>query len=389
MNPKKYFLAALILTLLTALPAAATLTVYTDRNAWMSSIAGSAVTDDFSGETLGDHYTPFTTSQGVTFTALSGSPIAIQVLDGGLVNGSRELHFRDFNAGVGVMLPSDSNSKGIGFDYNTAIEPWTVQVGDRATVLPANSAGFIGYVDDAAPIVSFTLTGGGFAQGGISIDNLSRLGPVLDAGELHNQGVKYVLQHLNSLPAPKEVNSVILGLTRQYCASIGQDCSWLTVPTELPRDPQQLINHLKGSQALRNRAQAVFSLIRIRGQEPRNARSLARFEQKLNHLEPSYQRPLNARDSAALSSLISVAGASGRFWASTAEGGLGGGRYVPDPTPGAEAEIDWEEVAAADAAGCIAGAAAVSFTIFSPAGCAIGAVAFSAIDIANQSNTVD
>ena len=57
------------------------------------------------------------------------------------------------------------------------------------------ATGFVGYVDDAGPINSFTLTGATGAQGGISLDNLSHTNLSVDAGELHNQGVKFVLEH--------------------------------------------------------------------------------------------------------------------------------------------------------------------------------------------------
>lgn len=41
---------------------------------------------------------------GTSITAVSGPGIPIQVFNGGLVNGSRELHFRDFAAGVQFQL---------------------------------------------------------------------------------------------------------------------------------------------------------------------------------------------------------------------------------------------------------------------------------------------
>jgi len=132
---------------------------------------------------------------------------------------------------------------------------------------------------------------------------------------------------------------------------------------------------------LRNRAQAVFAIVEIRGQQPRNARSLRRFEQTLKNLESSYKRSLNATDAAVLSSLVSVGRSSGMFWASQAEGGLGGVRYIPDQSPDhQEAKIDWNEVVAVDAMGCLAGAEAVFV------GCAAGAILYSSLNIADQLN---
>jgi hypothetical protein len=386
MNRHRCFLVGLILMLLIAAPAAAALTVYTDRNAWLASLAGNVVTDDFAGDPAGERNTPFTTSTGVMLTALGGGPITIQILDEGLVNGSRELHFRDFAAGVGVTLPN--NGHGFGFDYATAIEPWTIQVGDRATVLPANTSGFVGYVDDAGvPISSFTLRGAFGAQGGISLDNLSRTNQLLDAGELHNEGVRFVLEHLSSLPRPEEVKGAILELTHEYCASIGQDCSWLRAPARLPRDPQPLIDRLQGSRALRRRAEAVFAVVEIRAQRPRNARSLRQFHRTLDTLETSYQRPLNATDSARLSNLVSVAHGSGSLWASRAEDGMQGVDYLdlgPD-RPGFRA-IDWGQVVIADLEGCIAGMEAVPFPPLELDACIAGAILYSTIEVVQQTN---
>jgi hypothetical protein len=388
MNRQRFILAALVFALLAASPGTATLTVYTDRTAWVARLSGNVVTnDDFGGDPTGDNSTPFTTATGVVFTAPEGSPISIQVLEDGLVNGSPELHFRDFAAGVSVTLPN--NGRGFGFDYATAIEPWTVQVGDHATILSSNSSGFVGYVDDARdPINSFTLEGATGAQGGISLDNLSRTSRLFDAGELHNQGVRFVLEHLTSLPAQQEeAHAVVLELTKEYCTSVGQDCSWLKLPAKLPRNPQPLIDRLRGSRALRNRAEAVFAVVELRSQRPRNARSLRRFERTLNSLESSYQRPLNTGDTARLSNLVSVARASGRFWAAPAEGGLGGIDFLdidrPGPTPIVN-KIDWTEVVMADAAGCLAGVEAAP--LLGEYACAVGAMVWSAANIVDQIN---
>jgi hypothetical protein len=378
MNPQRCIFAALILTLVLALPAAATLTVYTNRNAWAAAIGGSVLTDDFSGDPVDSSNTPFTTSKGVVFTALSGNPITIQILGDGLVNGSRELHFRDFGAGVRVTLPN--NGRGFGFDYDTAVEPWTVQVGDHTTILPANTNGFVGYVDDASPINSFTLKGATGVQGGISLDNLSRSN---NAGEMHNEGVKFVLEHLTGLPRREDVNAVALAMTQDYCASIDQDCHWLKAPAKLPRDPQILIYRLQGSRPLRDRAKSVFDIVAIMDQRPRNARSLRRFERTLNHLESSYRRPLNATDSVKLSNLVSVGGSSGKFWASRREGGLEGiSNFAEAPA----VQIDWVAIVVADIEGCIWGMETVPVPIpeVETGACIAGAILFSSIEAINQ-----
>ena len=355
---QRCILTALILTLLAALPAAATLTVYTDRSAWETSLGGAPVTEDFSGDPAGNHDTPFTTVKGTTFTTLSGDPITIQVVDGGLVNGSRELHVRDFGARAGVMLAS--SGRGFGFDYDTAIESWTVQVGDQTAELPADSKGFIGFINDSGLISSFTLRGSlaGGAQGGLSLDDLSRDDVrTASPGELHNRGVQFVLEHIASLPSLDELNTVVLAKTQEYCASVGQDCSGLTPPSRRPEDPEQAIAQLTGSRALKRRVEAVFDIIEIRGRRPQNARSLRRFEDSLGALESSYRRPLSTSDAGQLSDLVSVAQSSGRFWASAAEGGLNGLGHLGAPIPPQAAKkIDWVKVVIKDVLGCAEGA---------------------------------
>ena len=170
-----------ITVLAAASPAGATVTVFTDRAAWQAALPGVA-TDDFEGEVLGNFPTPFTTAGGLQLAAIGQpAPVTIQVVDGGLVNGSRELHFRDFNAGVSVGLTATGQA--FGFDY-TSNEFWTVTAGGRITALTPGNTHFIGYIDDAAGLQSFALQGPPGAQGGISIDNLSRAG-VPAAGLAH------------------------------------------------------------------------------------------------------------------------------------------------------------------------------------------------------------
>ena len=154
--------------------AGATVTVFTDRAAWQAALAG-VVTEDFAGDVVGNYPTPFTTAGGFQLAAIGlPAPVTIQVIDAGLVNGSRELHFRDFNAGVSFALTAAGQA--FGFDY-TSNEFWTVTAGGQVRVLAAGGGShFIGYVDDAGGLQSFALQGPPGAQGGISVDNLSRAG---------------------------------------------------------------------------------------------------------------------------------------------------------------------------------------------------------------------
>ena len=156
----------------------AAVTVYTNRAQWEAGL--NEVTEDFEVEVPGNHQTPFTTVNGTLLTHVSGSGIPIQVFNGGLVNNSREIHFRDFTAGVQFQA-SLVGTVAFGFDYyasdgpgaHTPNLPWVVTAGGVTTPLVANLPAFIGYIDNQGTLPSFTLTGPPGAQGGISIDDLS------------------------------------------------------------------------------------------------------------------------------------------------------------------------------------------------------------------------
>jgi hypothetical protein len=164
---------------LLAISADATVTVYTNRALWQQSL--SFMTEDFQGEIVGSHQTPFATVTGTLITSQSPG-IPIQVLDGGIVNGSREIHFRDFGAGV-QFQSSLVGTIAFGFDYYASDGPgahnpnlpWVLTAGTVTVTTPlvANLPAFIGYIDTAGTLPAFTLTGPAGAQGGISLDDLS------------------------------------------------------------------------------------------------------------------------------------------------------------------------------------------------------------------------
>ena len=163
---------------LMGVPADAAVTVYTNRALWQAGL--NAVTEDFQVEVVGNHQTPFTTVNGTLITSVSGPGIPISVFDGGIVNGSRELHFRDFGAGVQFHL-SQVGTIAFGFDYYASDGPgahnpnlpWVLSAGGVTTPLVANLPAFIGYIDNQGTLPAFTLTGPPGAQGGISLDDLS------------------------------------------------------------------------------------------------------------------------------------------------------------------------------------------------------------------------
>jgi len=161
---------------LVAASADATVSVYTNRTQWEAAL--SVMCEDFETEVAGNHQTPYTTVNGTLITAPSPG-VPIQVFSGGIINGSRELHFRDFGVGVTFQL-SLVGSVAFGFDYDASDGPgahqpnlpWNLTAGGVTTPLAADLPSFIGYIDNQAGLPSFTLTGPRGAQGGISIDNL-------------------------------------------------------------------------------------------------------------------------------------------------------------------------------------------------------------------------
>lgn len=149
-------------------PVAGAGTFYTSRSAWLSALSQPVFCEDFESDTIGNYPTPFSSSGGWTVSSLT-TPLTIQVLGFGQVNGTQELHFRDFGAGV-LFTPPGGAVGAVGFDYGTAIETWNFTVDFQTSVLPPQTAGFIGYI--GTPFNDFVLTSPSPAQGGISVDDL-------------------------------------------------------------------------------------------------------------------------------------------------------------------------------------------------------------------------
>lgn len=155
----------------TSPPARATVTTFTSRAAWEAAVNGE-VTDSFESAVDGVYPTPYALSGGLLLTSPAPTPVDIQILGSGIL-GSRELHIRDFASGVRFALSSSGNA--FGFDYH-ASEDWVLTANGRSVTLRPPASGFIGFVDNTAPITSFSLRGAAGPQGGISIDNLSQIG---------------------------------------------------------------------------------------------------------------------------------------------------------------------------------------------------------------------
>lgn len=184
--PAGKLLAISVLSSLTFLSSArtarATLTVFTDRVAWEAAVSGEVLFEDFEDDIPGTFTTPLTTAKGIVLESLGNPITALQILDSGLINGSQEIHVRDFGQQLSVSFPDTPPvygkplpmlTRAIGFDWSTAVEPWELHAGGEIIPIPASSQGFLGVVDDTGWFSSFVLTSSSTAQGGISIDNLA------------------------------------------------------------------------------------------------------------------------------------------------------------------------------------------------------------------------
>jgi hypothetical protein len=176
-------LAAAVIALGTT-GALAQVTIYSNLASWQAA-AGNYNTDNLQAEALGLHPTPYTTV-GNWFINTIGPSVNIQVIDNGLVNGSREFHFRDFGSHVRFTAPNAPYSA-MGLSYRTSSESWQFIIGDVIATLPNNTNGFIGFTSNP-PRADFILTSPSSSQGGISIDNLLT-GAIGCAADFNHDGV--------------------------------------------------------------------------------------------------------------------------------------------------------------------------------------------------------
>ena len=167
---RRLFMFVFLMVTVAARVEAAT-TVFTDRTTWLANFYAQR-TDDFAADAAANYATPFTSASGIVFSTISGQAGTVQILPQDLVNGTHGVHFREFGAGMLLTLPE--SVRAVGFDYDTAIESWTVEFGGAKHTLPPQTKGFIGFADECLlhRTITFSSPPGG-AQGGIDLDDLS------------------------------------------------------------------------------------------------------------------------------------------------------------------------------------------------------------------------
>lgn len=141
-----------------------------DRATWLNMIEDTVLTEDYESDNIGTYDTPYTTSTGILMNGLLGT-ITMQIIETGLVDGSRSAHFRDFGDHMSFTFPDTMAVSALGFDYYRS-ENWELHVEDTVISLAPASKGFVGVIFKGGDVTSFVLTSPAFAQGGLSIDNI-------------------------------------------------------------------------------------------------------------------------------------------------------------------------------------------------------------------------
>jgi hypothetical protein len=150
-----------------------TFTIYRQRGLWESAISGSSVsTEDFEKDTAdyGELSNPYLTGNG--FLLKGGSCPAQIIQDPTLLPSGNVLHFRDFGCGFTFVFPGNSTVSAFGFDYRPS-EDWKLTINDTVVGIPKGRPGFIGVVFHSNYPTEFKLSCDVFAQGGLTVDNIS------------------------------------------------------------------------------------------------------------------------------------------------------------------------------------------------------------------------
>jgi hypothetical protein len=188
------------------------------------------------------------------------------------------------------------------------------------------------------------------------------------AGEVHNAGIRYVFARLTRLPSRDEASSVFNPLIQQYCESIRRRCVSLDGITPSGGNVERLLSTQRSSETFKDGVRSLFRALD-------GAADFAALDRSTSAVEREFSGRLEGVERERFSNLVSIARSSARLWAPISQGGLGGGG-IRDSSGTAMRDIDWEEVAKADAEGCL-----VTIEV----GCIEGAILFSAINIIAQS----
>ncbi len=171
-----------------------------------------------------------------------------------------------------------------------------------------------------------------------------------DIGEVHNAGVRYVLEGMRPGLSDAEAQRIIIDRGTDYCRDTGK-CPWRWPPDRGPRWPyptttDAIVQASDGSPSWKMRLDQM-----LRAME--KAETLETFNAAADRALAAGGEPLTAEESRRLADAVAIGKASARMWAPVAMGGEGG--FSGPWTEDAAAKIDWGDIAVADLVGCALG----------------------------------
>ena len=189
--------------------------------------------------------------------------------------------------------------------------------------------------------------------------------PLSYVGEQHNVQVQYVLENIESVPAPEDTNAVVAGILCEYLSITEGGCVWPPFPQypwpwPNPGGPWDLpgldlYETIRGFGLSADLEFYSFQTLNLLDQQL----PLGDFEEALTNLEAEAETVLNEEDLSIYYGFSAVARHSLRFWLSEDDGGMGGLQFVNAGTgvnvEEVSASINWWKVGAVDAVGAIAG----------------------------------
>ncbi|MBZ5525386.1 MAG: hypothetical protein LAP21_24430 [Acidobacteriia bacterium] len=179
--------------------------------------------------------------------------------------------------------------------------------------------------------------------------------PSKSLGEIHNDGVKYVLEHIKKVPPRDKLGPLIARLTNEFCVKSRVDCGTLK-PDWQPSNTEQLLSTLGGSEAFKENIGSLFRL--TQSEIAMTKHSLQQYQTSLDELEKTAERKLTGEERTRFLGAISVARSSAVFWAPKEAGGLDGRHFLNAtnlPSTGSKKKVNWDAVVRADLSGLLQG----------------------------------
>ena len=145
--------------------------VYDQRQVWESAVGKMVVSEDFEKDIHGpgELQFPYMTGNRFLLTGKSNAQILVapELLDSG-----NFLHFRAWEQGLTFTFPDDRAVAAFGFDYTTS-EEWQLTVSNLDVIMPSGRNQFMGIILLQNSSTKFRLVSSAFAQGGLSVDDIS------------------------------------------------------------------------------------------------------------------------------------------------------------------------------------------------------------------------